>query len=267
MFEFELLVPSGIRVGEKDFNRGCRIDSFVGRVDLFIACHDVELFHALAQPVLIETEVILCRTDGHEDEKGIELDHADVEDDVHRIGTDLRSRTERGARAVGGDDRDCIAHGDAELGRHASADGDALEIVPIVPSASQSARIEQRQFFNIVERHAAHIGPGGIVGAGDQRLPFHKCHGGNDAIDAFQAIADRLVIVKRLFDGEGGEMAVQPQNFGQKLVAEPVHDAHDDDQRGNTDGDADHCQGRDDGNERVAAACAQVAAGYQPLKT
>jgi hypothetical protein len=62
-------------------------------------------------------------------------------------------------------------------------------------------------------------------------------------------------------------MAVQPGDLVEQLGAEAVHHAHHDNQRGDAEHHGDEAESGDDGDERLAAAWQEVAAGNHPLVT
>src|ERR1700759_1853994 len=61
-------------------------------------------------------------------------------------------------------------------------------------------------------------------------------------------------------------MAVKPQNLVQQLFAKTVHHRHHDDQRGDTEHDAEEGKAGDDGNEAFLAPRPQIAPGQQPFE-
>ena len=61
-------------------------------------------------------------------------------------------------------------------------------------------------------------------------------------------------------------MAVQAEDAAEQFLAEAVHHAHDDDERGDAECDADEGENGDDGDEALALAGAEVAEGDHPFE-
>ncbi|MNX83834.1 hypothetical protein D3C86_1156120 [compost metagenome] len=62
-------------------------------------------------------------------------------------------------------------------------------------------------------------------------------------------------------------MAVDAENAGNQLRAEPVHDSHDDDKRRHAQHDADKGKTGDDGNECFLAPRPQIAPGHHAFES
>src|SRR3546814_14132030 len=60
-------------------------------------------------------------------------------------------------------------------------------------------------------------------------------------------------------------MAVHTEDLRQQLLPEAVHYRHDDDEGGDADGDAEHREGGDDGDEALLPARAEIAQGDEAL--
>ena len=66
--------------------------------------------------------------------------------------------------------------------------------------------------------------------------------------------------------GIDAQIAVQPQDAAQQLLAEPVHHRHHDDQRRHAQRDTDQGEPGNDRNEAFASPRAQIAPGNRPLE-
>ena len=75
----------------------------------------------------------------------------------------------------------------------------------------------------------------------------------------------RVVVVERPADLVDDDVAVEPEDLGEQLVAEAVHHRHDDDEGGDAQHDAGEREAGDDGDEAFLAARPQVAARDHPL--
>src|SRR3546814_3015901 len=62
-------------------------------------------------------------------------------------------------------------------------------------------------------------------------------------------------------------MAVHTEDLRQQLLPEAVHYRHDDDEGGDADGDAEHREGGDDGDEALLPARAEIAQGDEALES
>src|SRR3977135_2742414 len=61
-------------------------------------------------------------------------------------------------------------------------------------------------------------------------------------------------------------MSVEAEDFVQQLFPESVHHGHHDDQRGDTEHDAEEGETGNDGNKTFLATCPQIATGQQPFE-
>ena len=136
--------------------------------------------------------------------------------------------------------------------------------VKLVEAAGDDVVADRVQRAQIVQRHAAHqpAARATVVG-GEQHLAIE--HGGRRRRRrgwSRMRATQRLVVVDLLAGiGLDGDVAVDAENARHELALEAAHDAGDDDQRGDAERDADQGEDRDDGDEALALAGAQVAAG------
>src|SRR5690606_5530309 len=126
--------------------------------------------------------------------------------------------------------------------------------------------IEQAQFLEIFLIHAAHGNAGGTATTRRQHLPLDEIDRKADAIHLFDCCHGLLVVRELTFDGEAGEMSVEPQDLVEQLASKPVHYRHDDDKRRHANGDTYHGQAGNDRDEGFLAPRAQIAPGNHPLK-
>src|SRR3546814_4578343 len=62
-------------------------------------------------------------------------------------------------------------------------------------------------------------------------------------------------------------MAVHTEELGQQLLPEAVHYRQDDEEGGDAEGDAEHREGGDDGDEALLPARAEIAQGDEALES
>src|SRR3546814_9163878 len=89
----------------------------------------------------------------------------------------------------------------------------------------------------------------------------------DDAVDGADALGEVVVAVDPRLVGEHREMAVHTEDLRQQLLPEAVHYRHDDDEGGDADGDAEHREGGDDGDEALLPARAEIAQGDEALES
>src|SRR5690606_36901043 len=105
---------------------------------------------------LLHLEVVLGHFERHEDVEAVELDHAEIEDDVHWVGAVLRRAAEGGVAALEAHDGDGIPDAHPELLGEAAAHGDAAARIPLVPAAEAGAVAQERELADALLGETAH---------------------------------------------------------------------------------------------------------------
>jgi len=148
--------PDRVRIVDEDFNGRCARNAIIGSVDLLVGRQRFQRPHAGLQHLVHQLEIILSRFERHIHEVRIELDHAQIEDGIDRIGSYLRRRAERHHRAFGIDDLHLVADADTQRLRQAVADSHAPAVIPLIEPALLRPIIEQRQLLEVLLIHATH---------------------------------------------------------------------------------------------------------------
>ena len=127
---------------------------------------------------------------------------------------------------------------------------------------------DERQSLKPLLRDAAHDTAERLRRRGQHHLAFDQRHDGLHARRRCQALRKVRVIVERSGSGHlvDDDVPVEAKDLLEELIAEAVHDGHHDDQRGNTEQDADEREARDDGDETFLAPGAQVTQCQHPLE-
>ena len=162
------------------------LDGGAGLVDpVGIVEIDLDQLH-----VVLAVEVVLRLGQRHEDEGGVELRHADLEDRLHRIALDARRGAEGRRGAARRDEREGVAGLQRQGFGEAPADGDALA------RSSKSSSVPCRMLpamCSILRRSsgadAAHQHAAAVILRRAEGLPFHQRDGALDAGHGRDALA------------------------------------------------------------------------------
>ena len=243
----------------KTWPRGRDLDRLAQRVDVVgIVDEDLDRLRAA-----FHVEVELRLGERHEDDGGVELRHADLEDGDDRIGLDARRRAERRHVAVRRDQRDHVAEHEAEIVRPCAGRWRRLRrLVEADERALLDVAGDDGELAEIVAADAAHQRAGPCPDrARGQHLPVDQRDRVFDAGNAVDALGDRCIVVERHVDRLHDQMAVDAEDAGQQLGAKAVHHRHDDDERRDAEHDAEEGDRGDHRDHRLLAPRAQIAPG------
>src|ERR1700722_11721949 len=123
------------------------------------------------------------------------------------------------------------------------------------------------QRFQIGLADAPHESAGRLpLVAAQQDLAIDHRNNRDDIGDLADACGDVVVVRQLAACTVHAQMAVEAEDAREKVNLESAHHAHHDDQRGDAKSDADEGEDCNDGDEALAAPCAQIAAGYRAFK-
>ena len=184
------------------------------------------------------------------------------------MGVRLRARrcAEGRCRAAGRDDGDGVTHVDAQRVCEAHADGDAVRLIEAFEAAELDVVGDERRVLEVFLANAAQGPAQRLDGGGDHHLAFYDRHGVDNARHGRNHLGHGVVVGELLAHLVDDDMAVEPQNLLEEILAEAVHDGHHDDERGDTQHDAEERHDGGDRNEAFLAARTQIARGKQPLE-
>ena len=161
-------------VGQEDLALRSGFDRLSQRIDA-VGIVDENLDRLRAA---FHVEIELRLGERHEDDRGVELRHADLEDRDDRIGLHARRRANRRDVAVGRYQRDQVAENQAETVGHALADRHAFAGVEADDRSLLDIAGDDRELAQIVAADAAHQRTGSCADvARGQHLAVDQRHG------------------------------------------------------------------------------------------
>jgi hypothetical protein len=202
----------------------------------------------------------------HEHESGVVFRHADLEHGGDLVGLDPGRSAHGGDRTAGRDQRQGIPDVSGELIGKSLADDQTLARIESVDRALADVVGDRGKLHQIGGTDAAHQHPGSIERRGGKGLAFDDGRRQSHSGDAGNPRSDRLPVGQRRIQRLDQQVAVEPEDLIEQLLAEPVHHRHDDDQRGHPEQDAEEGEPGDDRNEALFATGAQIAQRQHPLE-
>ena len=164
------------------------------------------------------------------------------------------------------DDRNPVTHAQTQGAREARADHDRVvgrefgkrSVAQVVGDDSAPRQVRRP--------HTADDGAAGDAARGDHHLTLDDRRDRDDTGNQPRLSRERVEISQDTDSPVNIQMPVQAQDPVQKLLAEAVHDRHDDDQRGDPERDPEKREPSDDGDQAFAAARPQIAHRHHPFE-
>ncbi len=190
----------------------------------------------------------------HEQDAGIIFRHADLEDGDHWIAFHPRRRAERGRGAARRKQRHIIADLDVEVVREPRAERDAILVVEAIEGAEADIAGDRLQLLEVGLAQAPNESAGRGRRGRHHHLALDQGQRIFDAGHGADLAGDVIVVGEVRIEAVHHDVAVQTEHLVEQLLPEAVHHRHDDDQRGDAEGDAEEREAGDHRDEALFAA-------------